>query len=311
MQPNGIQAPGVRNQVAVGSGLFADLLQPVRVRAVVRANHENHVAPICQQPHRALAVLRRVADVVHVRPPDSRETRLQLRDDLARIVDAECRLGHVGNLLRIGRGQRRHIGHIRHQMDHAGHTPHRPLDLGVSLVSDEDDLVTLPAVTSRFVVYLAHQRTGRIDHPQPADAGLVLHFPGHAMGAEHRDGVLRDVFDVFDEASALVAQTVDNVLVVDNFVANVDGRTIDLERSFDDVDGPDDSGTESSRLCEQDMQRLLCQLLSPDIDAMCKACRSPLYSGDTVAVDRLPINSPRKAYALLLKCSRTGSLFSA
>ena len=88
------------------------------------------------------------------------------------------------------------------------------------------------------------------------------------MGAEHRDGVLRDVFDVLDEASTLLAQTVDNVLVVDDFVTNVDGRAIDLERSFDDVDGPDDSGTKSSRLCEQDMQRLLCQLLSPDIDAM-------------------------------------------
>ena len=167
-------------------------------------------------------------------------------------------------------------GHVRHQVDHARHPSHRPLDFRVSVVSDEDDFMSLPPVTSCFVVYPAHQRTGCVDHPQAADSGIVLHFPGHAVRAEHGDGAYRDVSDFFDEMSTLPAQTVDYVLVVDDLVPNVDGRAVDLQGSFNDVDGPDDSGTESSWLCEQDTQRLLCQRPSPEVDAMWTTDRPPI-----------------------------------
>ena len=97
------------------------------------------------------------------------------------------------------------------------------------------------------------------------------------MGAEHRNGPLRDVSDIFDESSALRAQTLDNVPVVHDLVPNVDGRAVDLQGALDDVDGTDDSGAEPSWLREQHMHRLLGQVISPGIDGMRRFRCSPLY----------------------------------
>ena len=145
--------------------------------------------------------------------------------------------------------------------------------------------MSLPPVTYRFVVYLAHQRTGRVDHPQATNPGIVLDFPGDPMGAEHGNGACRDVANVFDEAGALLAQTLDNVLVVDDFVPNVDGRAVDLQRPFDNVDGPDHAGAEPPWLCEQDPQRLLRQMNSPGTAAMRNSEPPLMYRGRDAVVN--------------------------
>ena len=136
-------------------------------------------------------------------------------------------------------------------------------------VSDEDDFVALLLITRCFVVYFAHQRTGCIDYLQPANTGIVRDLSGYAMGTEHGDGARRDVSDFFNETSALVPQAIYNVFVVDDFVPNVDGCAIVLQRAFDDVYGSDDTGTKPSRPRPNDAQGWLRHLTLPELLRLC------------------------------------------
>ena len=185
------------------------------------------------------------------------------RDDLPGIVDAERGLGHVGELRRIAGRQRRDVVQVRHQVHRPGHLPHRSFDFRVPGVPDEDDLVALLRVASGFVVHSTHQGTGRVDHPKIAHAGIGLDLSGHAVGAEDGDGAGRNLVDVLDEAGALAAQRGDDVLVVDDFVPDVDRRAMDLQRPFDDVDRPHDPGAEPPRLREHHLQGPLGHRPSP------------------------------------------------
>ena len=65
---------------------------------------------------------------------------------------------------------------------------------------------------------------------------------------------VRDLVELFDEDRALAPEVVDDVFVVDDFVAHVDRRAVLLERPFDDLDGPLDAGAEAARRGEQDFQ---------------------------------------------------------
>ena len=134
-------------------------------------------------------------------------------------------------------------------------------------MSDEDDFAPLPRVAPGFVVNPAHQRTGRVDHLQTPNAGVVLDLAGHAVGAEYRDGAPRNFRDFLDEASALVAQAVDDMLVVDDFVANVDGRAINLQRALDDIDRADHPGAEPPGLRQNHLHGWFRHLKSPTVTA--------------------------------------------
>jgi hypothetical protein len=43
------------------------------------------------------------------------------------------------------------------------------------------------------------------------------------------------------------------VLVVDNFLADIDRRAVEVESNFDHIDGPDDTGAEAPRLQQKDL----------------------------------------------------------
>ena len=50
-----------------------------------------------------------------------------------------------------------------------------------------------------------------------------------------------------DEHRAALAQLLDHVLVVDDLLAHVDGRAVQLERALDRLDGPIDAGAVAAR----------------------------------------------------------------
>ena len=64
-----------------------DVDEPIRVRRVARADHEQKVDLAQHVLHRPLAVGRRVADVLLLRPHDGREASAERPDDLGRLVD--------------------------------------------------------------------------------------------------------------------------------------------------------------------------------------------------------------------------------
>ena len=68
------------------------------------------------------------------------------------------------------------------------------------------------------------------------------------MRAENGAGAGRHFLEFLDENRAQFAKFVDHVLVVDDFLANVDRRAIEVERDLDHVDGAHDAGAESAGL---------------------------------------------------------------
>ena len=98
----GSSALGIFDQIARHPAFGGDLAQPVRVRAVRRADDKDDIDDLGEFARRPLAVLRRVADVLGVGADDRRKARLQRLDDGARIIDAERRLGDEGELVGVG-----------------------------------------------------------------------------------------------------------------------------------------------------------------------------------------------------------------
>lgn len=60
------------------------------------------------------------------------------------------------------------------------------------------------------------------------------------MRAECRDGSGWDFAERFDEDCAFGSQIVDDVLVVDDFVSDINGRAVAFERALDGIDRADD-----------------------------------------------------------------------
>src|ERR1700683_4768356 len=77
------------------------------------------------------------------------------------------------------------------------------------------------------------------------------------MGGKDRNRVGRNFGKVFDKARALGLKALHNVLVVHNFVTDIDGRTELLQRPFDNLDGAHHAGTEATRLGENSFHRAI------------------------------------------------------
>jgi hypothetical protein len=75
-----------------------------------------------------------------------------------------------------------------------------------------------------------------------------------AVGGEHRDRAFGDrVVELLDEHRAALAQLLDHVLVVDDLLADVDRRAVQLEGALDALDGAIDAGAVAARSGEQQL----------------------------------------------------------
>ena len=92
------------DQVRRDTQPVGDLGEPSAVRAVLTAENQHHVRLGDELLHCVLAVLRRVADVVLVRPDHLRVLPLQCVDDGLRLVYAERRLRQEGQLAFSSKG---------------------------------------------------------------------------------------------------------------------------------------------------------------------------------------------------------------
>ena len=103
-------------------------------------------------------------------------------------------------------------------------------------------LLHMPA---RLPVDLRNERTGRVHRPKAAIGRPIPDGEGDPVGGEDHDAALRDLVDGLDEDRPLRPQAVDDAAVVDDLVADVDGRAEDPERALHDLDGPIRPGAES------------------------------------------------------------------
>ena len=137
-----------------------------------------------------------------------------------------------------------------------GRLAHRPLDLLVARVADEDDRVALGGELERLAVDLRDERAGRVDRLQAALGGVGVDRGRHAVGGEHRHRALGDrVVELLDEDRAAGAQLLDHVLVVDDLLAHVDGRSVQLQGALDRLHGAVDAGAVAARRGEEQLLR--------------------------------------------------------
>jgi hypothetical protein len=206
----------------------------------------------CASAHRLLAILRGVADVAHIRAGDGRKARLQGRDDPARIVHRQRRLGDVGQFLGVRDVQRGDVVHGLHQMHLAVDLPDRAGDFGMAGMADQHDLPPAGGVAAAFIVNLGDQRTGGIDDRQPARRCGFLHLARDAVGAENGARAGRHLVQLVDEDRATGAQILNHVAIVHDFVTDIDRGAVLLQRALDNFDGPLDARAKAAGLGQDD-----------------------------------------------------------
>ncbi len=127
----------------------------------------------------------------------------------------------------------------------------RTFHLGVAGMADEDERAPLLDVAAALDVDLADQRAGRIDHRQAALFGIHLHRAADTVRGEDGDGAGGNFVQLLDEHRALRLQRVDDMPVMDDLMADIDGSPNPIECLIDDIDGANDASTETTGLGEK------------------------------------------------------------
>ena len=133
---------------------------------------------------------------------------------------------------------------------------HGAFDLRVAGVADEHHVPPLARVARNFHMHLGDERTGGVEHREPAPRGFVFHRRRHAVRGENDRGAVGHLVELVDEHRAELAQTLDHVHVVHHFVPHVDRRAEQPDGALDDVDGAIDAGAETAGIGEQDLHAL-------------------------------------------------------
>ena len=184
------------------------------------------------------------------RPPQRAEVILERVDDRSDVVEGERRLRDHRDRL-VGHELARLLGRLDHDR-RVGPLAERPDHLDVVLVADERDEVAAVGVAPRLGVHLVHERARRVDDPEPAPLRVLLHRRRDAVGREDADRALRDLVLRLDEDRAEPLEAAQDVVVVDDRVADVDRRAVLLEQPLDDLDRAVDAGAERARRGEED-----------------------------------------------------------
>src|SRR5437763_657021 len=198
-----------------------DFDEPLRVRARLRADHEDQRRTL--RDHfldRVLAVLCRVADVVRGGTLQVTEAIGERVDGRGDVVERERRLRDHRDRLAARIEPLGVLGRLDHDR---GIRPlaARPDYLDVVGMSDERDDMAAVGIAPRLRVNLRDERADRVDDPETAPLGVLLHPGRDAVRREHADLPGRNLVLVLDEDRAERLEPPDDVLVVDDLVASV------------------------------------------------------------------------------------------
>ena len=172
--------------------------------------------------------------------------------DTGRIINAERGLrdhGQLGSLAGLHGGD---IGFVFHQMNAAGHLPHRAFDFGMTFVADHEELIALFGQLGDFHVHLGDQRASGVKDGKTSIFGLFLHRFADTVGREHQRGAWRHVIEFFNEDRAFGLEVVDHKGVVHDFMAYINRRAKLEQGPFHDFDGPVHARTKTTGLGQQD-----------------------------------------------------------
>ena len=122
-------------------------------------------------------------------------------------------------------------------------------------MADQDDVIAFANEAVRFEVDLGHQRAGRVDDLQRTLLGLLEHARRDAVRAENRVRPFGHVVQLVHEYDAAGLEPLHDVAVVYDFLADVDGRAVDLQRQIHDSYGAIHTRTKPPRIRQHESHR--------------------------------------------------------
>ena len=123
--------------------------------------------------------------------------------------------------------------------------------LVVALVADVEDREALAGAHLGLVVHLGDERAHRVHHDAVVVARRGDHLGRRAVGRQHERRAGGHLVDVVDEDHALLAEPVDDELVVHDLVVAVHGRLERLDHPRQGLDRHLDARAEPAGLGEQ------------------------------------------------------------
>ena len=148
----------------------------------------------------------------------------------AGLVDRERRLRDVGELrVRPRTSSRATSSTDSTSTIESGASPIVPTTSSWPCVADQDDGVPVGGVAPRLHVHLGDERARGVDRVQLARAGVRVHRRRDAVRREDDRLALGHLGLLVDEHGAARLEVADDVQVVDDLLAHVDGRPVQVE----------------------------------------------------------------------------------
>ena len=116
---------------------------------------------------------------------------------------------------------------------------HRANDFIVIRVANQHDGVALALEANGLQMHFRHEWTGGVDDVQIALNRFCAHRWRHAMSGENDPRLTGHLCQFIHKNRPRRAQLVHNVFVMYDFLADVDWRTIQVQRNFDNINRAD------------------------------------------------------------------------
>ena len=139
----------------------------------------------------------------------------------------------------------------------------RTFHLGMACVANEHRIPACLTVPDDLHMNLGYQGTGGIEYFQATIRPRFPHRLGNSMRAENHGGVIRHLVQFIHENSPGAGEVIDNKPVVNYFMTDIDRRTKQFKRPFDNFDGPVYTGAKSPRIGEESLHWHDSSLLRP------------------------------------------------
>ena len=118
-------------------------------------------------------------------------------------------------------------------------------------MSDHDDAVALLVHLGDFHMNFSHQGARRIVNRQVASPGFFFDGFRNAVRREHEDRTVGHFVDFVHKNRTLFSQGIDDMFVVNDFMADVNRRAVHCKCSFNDRNRTVNTGAEASWLGQQ------------------------------------------------------------
>src|SRR5579871_4471784 len=182
---------------------------------------------------------------------DIRKLHLQRVNNVARFVEAERGLREISHAVRIGNLQSLNFRSTGNNLGHIWSFAQCALDFIVITVTDQDEGISLFRELDGLDMNLGDERARGVNHLEPTSFAAITNSRRNAVCAVNHALPVWNVIDLMNEDRALFCQFIDNVPIVNNLAAHIDGRAEGLKGNVDDVNRAHHASTESTRLQQQ------------------------------------------------------------